>query len=99
MLLGAHVSTSGGIHTAIDRIVAMDGHAVQLFTQSPRAWRPTKHDPANFDAFKRRRRDSGVGAVVCHAIYLVNLASPDDVVYGKSVETMRATVDVACAID
>src|SRR3954451_5478019 len=99
MLLGAHVSTAGGIYTAIDRIEAMDGHAVQIFTQSPRAWRPTNHDPANFDAFKRRRAEAGVGAVVCHALYLVNLASPDDVIHGKSVETMRTTVDVGGAID
>src|SRR5262245_34291992 len=99
MLLGAHVSTSGGIHTAIDRIEAMDGQAVQIFTQSPRAWRPTNHDPANFEVFKRRRAEAGVGAVVCHALYLVNLGSPDDVVHGKSVETMRTTMDVASAIE
>jgi deoxyribonuclease-4 len=99
VLLGAHVSTSGGIHTAIDRIEAIGGQAVQLFTQSPRTWRPTSHDPANFDVFKRRRTQAGIGGVVCHALYLVNLAAPDDTIYGKSVATMRATVDVACAIE
>jgi deoxyribonuclease-4 len=97
--LGAHVSTSGGIHTAIDRIEAMDGDCVQIFTQSPRTWRPTNHDPANFERFKERRAEAGIGAVVCHALYLINLASPDDEIYGKSVAALENTVDVGCAID
>jgi deoxyribonuclease-4 len=97
--LGAHVSTSGGIHTAIDRIEAMDGDCVQIFTQSPRTWRPTNHDPANFERFKMRRAEAGIGAVVCHALYLINLASPDDEIYEKSVAALENTVDVGCAID
>jgi deoxyribonuclease IV len=97
--LGAHVSSSGGIHTAIDRIEAMDGDAVQIFTQSPRTWRPTNHDPANFERFKERRAEAGIGGVVCHALYLINLASPKDELYGKSVASLQNTMDVACAIE
>jgi deoxyribonuclease-4 len=99
MQLGAHVSTSGGIHTAIDRIESFGGDCVQIFTQSPRTWRPTNHDPANFERFKERRAEAGIGAVVCHALYLINLASPDDDVYEKSVASLNNTMDVACAID
>jgi deoxyribonuclease-4 len=99
VLFGAHVSTAGGIHTAIDRIEEFGGDAVQIFTQSPRAWRQTNHDPANLARFRERRAEAGVGAVVCHALYLVNLATPDDVVYEKSVATLEATMDVACAIE
>jgi deoxyribonuclease-4 len=58
MYLGAHVSSSGGIHTAIDRIQEMGGESVQVFTQSPRAWRPTNHDPANFERFRERRAEA-----------------------------------------
>jgi deoxyribonuclease IV len=99
VLLGAHVSTTGGIHTAIDRVEAMGGEAVQVFTQSPRAWRPTNHDPATFEQFKERRAETGIRGVLCHAVYLVNLASPDDEVYGKSVAALLNTVEVACGID
>jgi len=99
MLLGAHVSSSGGIHTAIDRIEAIGGESVQIFTQSPRTWRATNHDPANFERFKERRAEAGIEAVFCHALYLLNLASPDEDIYEKSVETLKNTVDVACAID
>jgi deoxyribonuclease IV len=97
--LGAHVSASGGIHTAIDRIEAMGGEAVQVFTQSPRTWRPTNHDPANFKRFKERRAEAGIGGVVCHALYLINLASPKEDFYSKSVEALKNTVDVGCAIE
>jgi deoxyribonuclease IV len=97
--LGAHVSSSGGIHTAIDRIEAMGGESVQIFTQSPRTWRPTNHDPANFERFKERRAEAGIGGVVCHALYLINLASPDDDLYSKSVAALENTVDVGCAIE
>ena len=52
MHIGAHVSSSGGIDKAIDRAVAIGAESVQVFTQSPRAWRPTNHDPASFERFR-----------------------------------------------
>jgi deoxyribonuclease IV len=93
------MSTSGGIHTAIDRAEAIGGESLQIFTQSPRTWRPTNHDPANLERFKERRAEAGIQGVVCHALYLVNLATPDEEVYEKSVTTLMNTVDVACAIE
>jgi deoxyribonuclease-4 len=99
VLIGAHVSSSGGIHTAIDRAEAMGAESVQVFTQSPRMWRPTNHPPENFDQFKKRREEAGIGGVLCHALYLVNLASPKDDLYKKSVTAMCNTVDVGCAIE
>ena len=91
MLIGAHVSSSGGIHTAIDRAEAIGADSVQVFTQSPRAWRPTNHPPENFERFKERRAEAGIGGVLCHALYLVNLASPKDDFYEKSVAAMCNT--------
>jgi deoxyribonuclease IV len=99
VLLGAHVSVSGGIHTAIDRAEKMKAESVQVFTQSPRRWAPTNHDPENFERFKDRRAEAGIDATLCHALYLINLASPDDELYEKSVAALENTVDVACAIE
>jgi deoxyribonuclease IV len=99
VIAGAHVSTSGGIHTAIERAEAMGADAVQIFTQSPRTWRPTNHDPANFERFKRRRAEVGIDGVVCHAVYLLNLATTKDEIYDKSVAALLNTVDVGCAIE
>jgi len=95
---GAHVSSSGGIDTAIDRIEAIGGDCVQVFTQSPRMWRPTVHSAESVERFRTRRAEAGVGGVVVHALYLCNLAASDDVIYEKSVQAMRITVDAACAI-
>ena len=98
MLFGAHVSSSGGIHTAIDRAESLGCDAVQVFTQSPRAWRPTNHDPASFDCFREKRAEAGIGGVLCHAVYLCNLATPDPVIYERSVAALQNTTEVACAI-
>jgi deoxyribonuclease IV len=96
---GAHVSVTGGIHTAIERAEGIGAEAVQVFTQSPRTWRPTNHDPANFERFKERRKEAGIDGVVCHAVYLLNLAAPDDAIYEKSVAALVDTVNVGCAIE
>jgi deoxyribonuclease IV len=96
VLFGAHCS--GGIKKALDKGVEMGADAVQLFVQSPRTWRFPDHDQADLERFRERREAAGLPALV-HALYLVNLAAPDEAIYSKSVETMRATVDAACAID
>jgi deoxyribonuclease-4 len=93
------MSSSGGIDSAIDRIAAVGGDCVQVFTQSPRMWRPTDHKPEAIQRFREKRGAAGIGGVVCHALYLVNLAAPNDEIYDKSVQAMRATVDAACAIE
>ena len=98
MLFGAHVSSSGGIWQAIDRGEAIGCDAVQVFTQSPRMWRPTNHTPEAIVRFRERREEAGIESVVCHALYLVNLASPDPVIHGKSVAAMRASLEAAAAI-
>ncbi len=96
MLFGAHCS--GGVKKAVDNAIEMGAEAVQLFAQSPRTWRFPQHDPADLAAFRSKREEAGIPALV-HALYLVNLAAPDEAIYSKSVDTMRSTVDAACAIE
>ena len=96
MLFGAHCS--GGIKKALDKGEAMGAEAVQLFVQSPRTWRFPDHDPKDLERFRERRAELDLAALV-HGLYLVNLAAPDDEIYRKSVDTMRSTVDAACALD
>jgi deoxyribonuclease IV len=97
VLFGAHVSSSGGIDTAIGRIETIGGDAAQVFTQSPRMWRPTAHKPEAIERFRAGRAEAGIGAIACHALYLINLGAPR--FYDKSVLALRATVDAACAIE
>jgi deoxyribonuclease-4 len=96
MLLGGHCS--GGIKKALENAHSFGMDSVQLFAQSPRTWRFPEHDPADLDAFRARREELGIGAVSIHALYLLNLASPKDDFYEKSVQTLCSTVDTACAI-
>jgi deoxyribonuclease-4 len=91
------MSSAGGIFTAIDRIEAVGGDCVQVFTQSPRMWKATAHKPEAVEKFRERREEAGVGEVVCHALYLINLAS--DQFREKSVEALRATLATAEAIE
>jgi deoxyribonuclease IV len=98
MQIGAHVSSSGGIHTAVDRAVAIGADSMQVFTQSPRTWRPTNHDPASFELFREKRKEARMGGVLCHALYLCNLAAPNDDIYEKSVAALRNTMEVANGI-
>jgi len=99
MLFGAHVSAAGGISKAIDRIEEIGGDAVQVFTQSPRMWRPTAHAQEELERFRTRREEAGVRAVACHALYLVNLASRDEDIRARSLVAMRATMETAGGID
>jgi len=98
MRIGAHLSTAGGIDTAVDRAEWIGADSLQVFTQSPRTWRPTNHDPASFERFRERRAETGLGDVLCHALYLCNLAAPKDDVYEKSVAAMQNTMEVARGI-
>jgi deoxyribonuclease-4 len=97
VLFGGHVS--GGVKAAPERANEIGANAVQFFVQSPRAWRFPNHDPDVLAGFPERARDAGIEAVLVHAIYLLNVASPDDELYEKSLTTLRSTVDAACAID
>jgi deoxyribonuclease IV len=97
VLFGGHVS--GGVKAAPERAKEIGADALQCFVQSPRAWRFPNHDPEVLAGFPERARDAGIKAVLVHAIYLINVASPDDELYEKSLTTLQKTVEAACAID
>jgi deoxyribonuclease IV len=97
VVFGAHCN--GGVKGALDRAAEIKADAVQLFAQSPRMWRFPEHDPAVLERFREQREELELECVLVHALYLVNLASPDKEMYRKSVETMRKTMDAACALE
>ncbi len=99
MEFGAQVSVAGGIDRAIGRIEAIGGDCVQVFTQSPRSWRPTDHKAEAIERFKALRAEVGIGGAVAHALYLCNLAAPNDETYTKSIAAMCTTVDVSRALE
>src|SRR5215471_13378814 len=84
VLIGAHVSTGGGLSKAIERAEEMGCEAIQIFNQSPRMWRPTAYGEDDFKRFRAAMNGGPIKAVVIHAVYLVNCASEDREMRAKS---------------
>ncbi len=98
MLIGAHVSTAGGLDKAIGRGVELGCESIQVFHQSPRMWRPTKYGAEDFAAFREAMGDSPIEAVVIHAVYLINCASKDPELRRKSLASLTHALRIGDGI-
>jgi deoxyribonuclease-4 len=92
-LLGAHVSTQGGVATAPARGAAIGATAIQLFTKTPNQWREPAVTAETCTAFRREVDRSGIASIVAHDSYLINLASPDPVLRTRSEASFRAELE------
>jgi deoxyribonuclease-4 len=88
MLIGAHVSTAGGLAQAHQRGVELGCEAIQVWGQSPRQWRPSRWRDDDVAAFRERMADGPIRSVVIHAIYLINCASKDGDIRRKSAASL-----------
>jgi len=86
--LGAHVSAAGGPAAAVGRGAALRCTALQIFVKSPSQWRARPLAEAEARAFREARAASGIGPVVAHAAYLINLAAAP----GETLERSRAAL-------
>lgn len=93
--LGVHLSLGQGLLRAAARAEALGIGVLQLFTDNPTAWRRRATPPRDLEAFRGRLGELGIEPVVVHAPYLLNLASPDATVWGRSVELLGRELDVA----
>jgi deoxyribonuclease-4 len=98
MLIGAHVSTAGGLGKAAERGVELDCDAIQIFHQSPRMWRPTAYGDGDFEAFRMAMDESSIEAVVIHAVYLINCASKERETRRKSLTSLKQALRVGDGI-
>ena len=89
-LLGAHVSTAGGVDLAPARARAIGATAMQVFTKTPNQWREPAIGPALARRFRAEVRQSGLRSVVAHDSYLINLASPDPQLSARSIASFTA---------
>ena len=87
--VGCHVSIAGTIDTAIDRAKALGCHTCQIFTHNPRQWRIKALSPKIVNKFIAKAKTSDLTPIFAHMPYLPNLASPRDLVYWKSIETLK----------
>ena len=88
MLLGAHVSTAGGLVAAHERAVERGCEAMQVFNQSPRMWRPTRWKPDDVAEFLSLMKGGPVESVTIHAVYLINPATKDRAMRQKSADSL-----------
>ena len=87
--LGSHVSTSGGVDRAICRAAALEMSAFQVFTKNANQWNAKPLDPTVIERFREGvATDPRVTTVVAHDSYLINLASPDDAAWEKSIAAL-----------
>jgi deoxyribonuclease-4 len=98
MLIGAHVSTAGGLDNAIERGVETGSEAIQIFHQSPRMWRPTRYSDEDYERFREAFEASSLEAVVIHAVYLINCASKEREIRAKSIASLTHALRVGTGI-
>ena len=86
---GAHLPMGLGLVRAVERADEIGASALQIFSDNPTSWRRRAETPREVEAFRRRLIELDVGPVAIHAPYLINLAGPDEELFGKSVELTR----------
>lgn len=94
-LLGAHLPLGHGMLKAADRAAEIGASALQVFTDNPSSWRRRSTLPRELPAFRERLREHGIGLLAVHAPYLVNLASPNPELHGRSAAVLANELRVA----
>jgi deoxyribonuclease-4 len=75
VLLGAHMSINGGLHSAIERGASIGCTAIQIFTKNSNQWRSSPLNDADIATYKSAQAKARIDHVVTHASYLINLCS------------------------
>jgi len=89
MKLGLHLSIQGSIDKVIDRALERNCNTLQMFSRNPRGWHSKRLGSEEAERFKDKLRQSGIEPVFIHTLYLLNLASPKDDIYAKSVAALK----------
>ena len=99
MVLGAHVSTAGGIHNAIKNGDELQCDAIQIFLSNPNRWESKPPTTEVLTEFRTAWSDSPIQDVIVHDIHLSNLASPKKDVLEKSRHQFKKQMELAQEID
>jgi deoxyribonuclease-4 len=95
MNIGAHVRGGGTLIPSLAEGVALGADSIQIFTQSPRMWKPSLYSPEVLAAFREAQaQHPTVRETYCHATYLINLATADNDLFAKSVATLTHNLAV-----
>lgn len=89
LMLGAHMSIAGGVSNALDRAASVGSNAVQVFTKNNRQWSGPAINEEDVARWKSEMPDLGIEYAVSHASYLINLASPKDDLWERSLNAHK----------
>jgi len=83
--IGVHVSIAGKIWESLERAKALGCNTMQIFSRNPRGWQASEFAPSDIENFKKLKLDYDIAPVVVHIPYIINLATPVDGLYKKSM--------------
>ncbi|MCM8761266.1 MAG: deoxyribonuclease IV [Candidatus Omnitrophica bacterium] len=86
MRIGVHVSIAGKIYDSLERAKALGCNTMQIFSRNPRGWQATKLESSDVAEFRKLKEKYDIRPVVVHIPYIINLATPEDALYKKSIE-------------
>lgn len=92
------MSIAGGLPRAVERAHATGCDTLQIFTKSSGQWRARALPPDEVNAFRARATELGIGPIVAHASYLINLAAPDPDLRRRSIAALTGELDRADAL-
>ena len=96
--IGIHTSTAGGVENAAERAYRLGCNAFQIFSSSPRQWKPFDLARSQCDEMSRLRERYGLKPLAIHANYLVNLAGGNSEFHAKSIVAFRGEIERALAL-
>lgn len=96
--VGIHTSTAGGVHNAAERAYRLGCNTLQVFSSSPRQWKPFELDTGHVAEMIRLRELYDLKPLVIHANYLVNVAGGNPDFHSKSVAAFRGEIERALAL-
>src|SRR5437867_4774841 len=96
--LGAHMSVAGGLPRAVDRAIVHGCAAFQIFAKNANQWRGRLIPRQEIREFRAKVKASGIGPVVSHASYLINLATTSAALRRQSFDAMGDELDRAEAL-
>jgi len=95
MRFGVHVSIRGKIADAVERAASRGCETFQIFSRNPRGWQAKPLTDEDAALFRERRMAAGLTPAAVHTLYLMNIASPDDALYAKSIKSFETDLERA----
>jgi len=96
--IGIHTSTAGGVENGAERAWRLGCSTFQIFSSSPRQWKPYELGPKQCAEMRRLREKYDLKPLVIHASYLLNLGGGNPEFYAKTIAGFRGEVERALAL-